>query len=160
MSTTIRFKPVSAVVFGLAVAVAAYVAPAMAVQAFDPYGIWVREESGTTFDFYNCDNKLCAKVVGVSKPEEKAGIGQVILRNAAKTKDNHWEGDIFNTRDGKTYSGKVILENPNELTLEGCLLGFLCKGETWTRSPDQAGASTPGGKPVAPAFKVTPTAAH
>jgi uncharacterized protein (DUF2147 family) len=135
--------------------IAGLVAPAAAVEAFDPYGIWVREESGTKFDFYNCDNKLCAKVIAVAKPEEKSGIGTVILRNAAKTKDNRWEGEIFNSQDGKTYTGHVILEKADELILEGCLMRILCKGETWTRSADQTGASTPGGKPVTPAFKAS-----
>ena len=132
---------------------------ATAAQAFDPWGVWIREEGGTKFDFFNCDNKLCAKVVEVEKPEEKSGIGTVILRNAEKKSDNYWAGEIFNPRDGKTYTGKVKLEKANELTLQGCLMGFLCKGETWTRAPDQKLASTPGGKPVGPPFKATPTSA-
>lgn len=146
MSNALRFP----------LALATLIGAATAAHAFDPWGVWIREEGGTKFDFYNCDNKLCAKVVEVEKPEERSGIGTVILRNADKKSDNNWAGEIFNPKDGKTYTGKVKLEKAGELTLSGCLLGFLCKGETWKRDPDQKLASTPGGKPVGPAFKATP----
>ena len=106
------------------VAIALLIGAATAAQAFDPWGVWIREEGGTKFDFYNCDNKLCAKVVDVTKPEERNGIGTVILRNAEKKSDNNWAGEIFNPRDGKTYTGKVRLETylvrlPHGLPLQG-----------------------------------------
>ena len=142
-----------ATVFRMSLVAVALAAAVSSAQAFDPWGIWARDDGGTKFDFYNCDSKLCAKVVAVPKNEDPSGIGTVILRNAKKDGDNHWGGEIFNPRDGKTYTGKVQLEKANELTLSGCLMGFLCKGETWTRDPDQAKASTPSGKPSMPAFK-------
>ena len=145
------------IVTRLSFAAALLIGASTAAQAFDPWGIWIREEGGTKFDFYNCDNKLCAKVVYVEKPEEKSGLGTVILRNAEKKGDNNWAGEIINPKDGKTYTGKVKLEKANELTLQGCLLGFLCKSETWKKDPDQKLASTPGGKPVGPAFKASAT---
>ena len=150
MSTALRMSLTAALFLGAV----------SAAQAFDPWGVWVREEGGTKFDFYNCDNKLCAKVVDVQKPEEKSGIGTVILRNAEKKGDNNWAGEIFNPQNGKIYTGKVKLEKATELTLSGCLMGFLCKGETWHRDTDQKLASTPGGKPVGPAFKASPTSSH
>ena len=125
-------------------------------SAFEPYGIWVREESGTVFDFYNCAGKLCAKVIEVSKDEEKQAIGTVILRSATRDTHGIWRGDIFNTDDGKIYSGAVTVEKANELKLEGCLLRYLCKSELWMRAPDQAKASTPGGKPAMPAPAAKP----
>ena len=137
----------------MSLAVTLLLAAAPAAHAFDPWGIWARDDGGTKFDFFNCDNKLCAKIVDVPKGEERGGIGAVIVRNAEKKGENYWAGEIFNPQDGKTYTGKVKLEKANELILEGCLLGFLCKGETWKRDPDQKLASTPGGKPVGPPFK-------
>ena len=141
-------------VFGAALAVAT---PAL---AFEPWGVWVREESGTKFDFYNCSNKLCAKVIDVGKPEEKKAIGTVILRNATLDKEGVWRGEIYNTQDGKTYKGGVTVEKPNELTLEGCLIIFLCKSEIWKRAEDQSKASTPGGKPAMPAPPAKPGLGH
>lgn len=128
------------------------VGAASAAQALDPWGVWVRPDGGEKFDFYNCGGNLCAKLVDVEKEEDRGGVGFVVLRNAAKTAENNWKGDIVNPQNNKTYIGKVILQKPGELILEGCLIGFLCKGETWTRAPDQKLASTPGGKPQKPAY--------
>lgn len=117
----------------------------------DPYGVWLRAESGTIFDFYNCASKLCARVIAVAKPEEQAAVGTVILRNAALNEKGEWVGDLFNTENGKIYAGTITVKKPTELTLKGCLIAMLCKSETWQRAPDQSAASTPGGKPVMPA---------
>ena len=148
------FGAAKVLVFGAALAAAT---PAL---AFEPWGVWVREESGTSFDFYNCAGKLCAKVIAVSKPEEKDAVGTVILRNAALDKEGVWRGEIYNTENGNIYQGGVKVEKANELTLEGCLIRYLCKSETWRRAEDQAKASTPGGKPAMPAPSAKPGLGH
>ena len=147
-------SPTKALVFCVALSAAT---PAFAI---DPWGVWVREKSGTSFDFYNCAGKLCAKVIGVTKPEEKKAVGTVILRNAVLDDEGVWRGEIYNTEDGKTYKGGVKLEKANELTLEGCLISFLCKSETWKRAPDQTKASTPAGQPPMPAPSPKPGLGH
>lgn len=89
-------------------------------------------------------------------------------KNAANDK---WAGQVYNAKDGKFYKSTIKLgDTADELEIEGCVLGFLCGGQTWTRvgpsiasSPSnltakgalpKAGAAT-GGK-MAPA--ATPTA--
>ena len=128
--------------------------------ALDPYGVWLRMESGTAFDFYNCADKLCAKVIAVSKPADKKAIGTIILRNAVKNEDGDWTGDLYNTEDGKTYAGTISVKKPAELTLEGCLIKFLCKTESWKRAQDQSAASTPSGQPALPAPSSKPGLGH
>jgi Uncharacterized protein conserved in bacteria (DUF2147) len=49
------------------------------------------------------------------------------------TKPNLWEGEVYNAENGKTYTSKVSLTSPDVLRIEGCVLGFLCGGENWTR---------------------------
>jgi hypothetical protein len=44
-----------------------------------------------------------------------------------------WSGEVYNAEDGKTYSGNITGQGANALRLEGCVMGFLCKGQTWTR---------------------------
>ncbi|MDE2361746.1 MAG: DUF2147 domain-containing protein [Hyphomicrobiales bacterium] len=145
----------------LIVSIAA-MAPALAApaQTLSPYGLWRRAESGTTFDFYNCAEKLCAKVISVAKPEEKNAIGTVILRNAVQNDEGDWEGALYNTRDGKTYNGTISVKKPTELTLTGCLISFLCKSEKWERAKDQSAASTPNGQPAMPAPSLKPGLGH
>jgi len=51
--------------------------------------------------------------------------------NAAKDK---WSGQIYNAKDGKFYKSSIKLgDTTNELEVEGCVLGFLCGGQTWAR---------------------------
>ena len=146
----------------LIVALMAAASPVMAApgQPLEPYGVWLRMESGTAFDFYNCADKLCAKVIAVTKPEDKKAIGTVILRNAVKNEDGEWAGDLYNTQDGKTYAGTIAVKKPTELTLTGCLISILCKSETWQRAKDQSAASTPNGMPPMPAPPVKPGLGH
>ena len=104
-----------------------------AATAADPYGTYVRPSTGGQVQFYDCGGKLCGKVVKASDPTKKDTVGKVILNGAAKSGDNAWKGDLLNLDDGKTYTGTLTLLNAKELKLEGCVLGVLCKGETWKK---------------------------
>lgn len=44
-----------------------------------------------------------------------------------------WNGEIYNSEDGRTYQGRISLTAPDTLRVEGCVLGFLCGGEDWHR---------------------------
>lgn len=111
----------------------AAVGSAASVETHDPRGLWLRPEGEVQFSFYDCKNRLCAKVVAAKNPEDRAAVGTIILRGAAKTGPNEWKGKIFNAEDGKTYDGVITMNNATELTLKGCLWGVLCSDETWTR---------------------------
>jgi uncharacterized protein (DUF2147 family) len=122
-------------------AAAALIAPSAAVAADTPiYGVWVREGHPTDkLEFYDCAGKLCAKG---TQPMLDGSPAPEILRKAAKTAPNNWKGDLFNPEDGKTYTGKIAYEPPDQLTMTGCLVAFLCQSETWTRvsGPPKAAA--------------------
>jgi uncharacterized protein (DUF2147 family) len=114
--------------------------PAYAGEAI--YGVWIRGgHEDEKLDFYDCEGQLCAKAA-VPPPDGSPAV--LILRHAAKTAPNQWKGPIFNPENGKLYSATVTLDKPNEMTLKGCLIAFLCQSETWTRDttapPDKAGA--------------------
>lgn len=103
-------------------------------HAASPYGTWVRPSTGTKVNFYDCGGKLCAKIVGVTDASKKGTVGTVIMKGAAKTGENKWEGNLLNTDNGNTYSGYVTLSGGG-LTLQGCALGgIVCTGETWQRA--------------------------
>jgi hypothetical protein len=61
----------------------------------------------------------------------------------AQTKTNQWDGQIYNSQDGHTYSANVSLVDTNTLRVQGCFLGFLCGGENWTRVEAQDTLGTP-----------------
>jgi uncharacterized protein (DUF2147 family) len=103
-----------------------------AASAAEPYGTWVRPSTGTQVNFYDCGGKLCAKIVAVKDPSRQKEVGTVIMKGAAKSGDNKWEGDLLDAETGKVYSGVVTLEGPRALNLKGCFL-MICKGETWRK---------------------------
>lgn len=115
------------------VATALAAGPAASAGSNDPHGFWLRPEGEVQFNFYDCDGKLCAKVVAAKNAEDRASIGTVILRGAKQTGPNEWKGKLFNAEDGKTYDGVITVKTPTELVLKGCLWGVLCSDETWTR---------------------------
>lgn len=116
----------------LRVAMAAALCAPTAAHAVDAiYGVWVREgHPDDKLEFYDCSGKLCAKA---TEPMPDGSPAPQVLKNAAKTTPNHWEGDINDPESGKTYIGKIALESPTSLTMTGCLVAFLCQSETWTK---------------------------
>jgi uncharacterized protein (DUF2147 family) len=44
-----------------------------------------------------------------------------------------WEGQVYNAKDGQLYSSTIKPVGTDQLEIQGCVLGFLCGGETWTR---------------------------
>jgi hypothetical protein len=52
-----------------------------------------------------------------------------------------WSGEVYNAKNGKIYDASIRLAGPDSLKIEGCVLGFLCGGETWARYRAAAEAS-------------------
>jgi len=70
-------------------------------------------------------------------------IGMPILLDMKPTSSaNRWEGEIYNAEDGKIYSGSIALNSENVLRIEGCVLGFLCGGQNWSRAKCEEAASS------------------
>jgi uncharacterized protein (DUF2147 family) len=112
--------------------------PAAATEIF---GIWARDGHPTDkLEFFDCGGKLCAKGIF---PMRDGSPPPLVLRYAAKTGPNSWKGDLYNPEDGKTYTGKISFDSPNQLTLSGCLVAFLCQSETWTRLSGPPKAAPP-----------------
>jgi hypothetical protein len=44
-----------------------------------------------------------------------------------------WEGQVYNAKDGQLYSSTIKPAGTDQLEIQGCVMGFLCGGETWTR---------------------------
>lgn len=78
-------------------------------------------------------------------------LGLSILEGMRSTGSDSWAGQIYNADNGKTYSAKVKLLSPTSLLVEGCVMGFLCGGETWTKVKEHAAdcPEAPSATPVA-----------
>ncbi len=66
-----------------------------------------------------------------------------------------WEGQVYNAKDGQLYSSTIKPVGTDQLEIQGCVLGFLCGGETWTRVappiPSSPANSMAKGAPKSPA---------
>lgn len=100
-------------------------------SAAEPYGTWTRPSTGAHVSFYQCDNKLCAKIVSVKDASHAALVGTVIINGAKQVGNNQWKGDLLDPEAKKTYDGTITL-NGGKLKLEGCVMALLCEDEYWT----------------------------
>ena len=88
------------------------------------YIVWTKNAPAGATDKNNPDPaKRNRPVIGL----------QMITMKAAAAK-NRYEGEIYNGEEGKVYTGSIQLVNDMTLRIEGCVLGFLCGGQNWTRA--------------------------
>ena len=77
----------------------------------------------------------------------KSFIGTKLLSDMKPKSENRWEGEVTNPKNGKVYQSFMSLKTDNVLRIEGCVLGFLCGGQDWTRHtaplPTTTGAAPP-----------------
>src|SRR5688572_19763901 len=108
--------------------------------AADPIGDWLVKDGYAHIRIDNCAGKMW----GIVSWERKAGfdlenpdptkkgrptLGMPILLGMKPTQPNLWEGEIYNSQNGKTYDAKISLVDENTLKLQGCVLGgFFCGG--------------------------------
>jgi uncharacterized protein (DUF2147 family) len=70
-------------------------------------------------------------------------IGLPILMAMKPASEGRWEGEVYNAENGKTYTSRIWLKSEDVLRIEGCVLGFLCGGEDWTRTKLETPAPAP-----------------
>lgn len=121
--------------------------------AANPEGTWLSGDGGTKVHISNCGGKLCGKVVWLQEPiDKKTGkpktdalnpdpgkqsrpmIGLQVVHGLAPNGPNKWSGQIYNADDGKTYAANMQMQGDDAAKVEGCVLGILCKGQTWKRA--------------------------
>jgi uncharacterized protein (DUF2147 family) len=123
--------------------VLASVAPALAA---DPTGDWRVADGVANIRVAQCNGSMW----GVVAWEKEAGgrdtnnpdatkktrptLGMPILIDMKKKAGaDRWEGQVYNAKDGQLYSSTITPTGTDQLEIRGCVLGFLCGGETWTR---------------------------
>jgi uncharacterized protein (DUF2147 family) len=146
MEDTMRTSCLAAVVLG---ALGAGL-PGPVLAAAEPMGDWLVADKVAVVRVMPCapsQPALCGYIVwtkgpaGTDKnnpdPAKRSrgviGLATILNMKPAATA-NKWEGEIYNAEDGKTYSGSIALVSDNVLRIEGCVLGFLCGGQNWTRT--------------------------
>jgi uncharacterized protein (DUF2147 family) len=113
--------------------------------AAEPVGEWLVEDGTARIAIDNCDNHLWGVIswekgppgVDTENPDPalkaRPTMGMPILLGMEQKKPNEWDGEIYNSDNGKKYSSTVSLKAPNTLHVQGCVLGILCGSQDWTR---------------------------
>jgi uncharacterized protein (DUF2147 family) len=141
--------------------------------AADPTGEWMVANGHAKIKIENCGKGLWGVVSWEQRPggrdiknpdpakRDRPTLGMPILLDMQPSEPNEWAGHVYNAENGKTYEAHISLTNPDSLRIEGCVLGFLCGGESWTRvaEPDDAqdGAQTGARAGAAPPSSRTAT---
>lgn len=138
--------------FALAVLVALAVSVSGVSAATPAIGTWLSADGGTKVRISDCGGKLCGKVVWLSdsagadgKPKtdrfnedqskrSRPLLGVTVVQGMAPNGENKWSGKIYNADDGKTYDAHVTVISAGAMNVQGCVLGFLCKSQKWTRA--------------------------
>ncbi len=151
-------------------------APALAL---DPTGDWKVADGVANIRVAQCNGSMWGAVAWELKPggrdknnpdvskQNRPSLGMPILIDMKKKPDvDQWEGQVYNAKDGQYYSSTIKPVDPDHLEIQGCVLGFLCGGETWTRVagpiPSSPANSMAKGAPkttAAPPKTATPAAA-
>jgi uncharacterized protein (DUF2147 family) len=136
------------------VAVLGLSGPALAAE---PVGDWMVADKMAVVRVTPCGEAFCGNLAWTKGPpgtdqnnpdpakRNRSVIGMPILLDMKPAGANRWEGEIYNANDGKIYSGSIALSNENLLRIEGCVLGFLCGGQNWSRAKcEETGSATVG----------------
>lgn len=121
------------------------VSPAPAGSSPAPTGEWLVADRVARIKIVDCNGHLWGVVAWEARPggtdqrnpdpqlRSRPTLGMPILLDMTPTSPNKWEGQVYNSQNGKTYSASISLSDPNTLRIQGCVFGFLCGGENWTR---------------------------
>jgi uncharacterized protein (DUF2147 family) len=118
-------------------------APALAL---DPTGDWKVADGVANIRVAQCNGSTWGAVAWEQRPggkdehnpdvskQNRPTLGMPILIDMKKKPGvDAWEGQVYNAKDGQYYSSTIKPVDPDHLEIQGCVLGFLCGGETWTR---------------------------
>ena len=144
-----------------------------AALAADPTGDWRVADGVANIRVAQCNGSIWGAVAWEKTPggrdsnnpdaskQSRPSLGMAILIDMKKKAGvDAWEGQVYNAKDGQLYSSTIKPVGTDQLEIQGCVLGFLCGGETWTRvgppipsSPTNSMAKGAPKNPASPAPK-------
>jgi uncharacterized protein (DUF2147 family) len=118
-------------------------APALAA---DPTGDWKVADGVANIRVAECNGSMWGVVAwekepggrdshnpDVSKQSRPTLRMPILLDMKKKPGADAWEGQVYNAKDGQSYSSTIRPIGSDQLEIRGCVMGFLCGGETWSR---------------------------
>ena len=148
-----------------------------AALAADPSGDWKVADGVANIRVAQCNGNMWGAVAWEKMPggkdknnpdaakQSRPTLGMPILIEMKKKSGvDAWEGQVYNAKDGQLYSSTIKPVGTDQLEIQGCVLGFLCGGETWTRVgppiPSSPANSMAKGAPKGAPGAASKTAGH
>ena len=114
--------------------------------AADPTGDWKVADGVANIRVAQCNGDMWGVAAWEKVPggkdknnpdtakQSRPTLGMPILIDMKKKPGvDAWEGEVYNAKDGQNYSSTIKPVGTDQLEIQGCVLGFLCGGETWAR---------------------------
>lgn len=114
--------------------------------AADPTGDWRVADGVANIRVAQCYGSMWGAVSWEKQPggrdqnnpdvskKNRPTLGMATLIDMKKKPGvDQWEGQVYNAKDGQLYSATITPVGSDQLEIKGCVMGFLCGGETWTR---------------------------
>jgi uncharacterized protein (DUF2147 family) len=144
--------------------------------AADPTGDWRVADAVANIRVAQCNGSMWGAVSWEKEPggrdeynpdaskKTRPTLGMATLIDMKKKPGaDQWEGQVYNAKDGQLYSATITPVGTDQLEIKGCVMGFLCGGETWTRVgppiPSSPVNSMAKGAPKSPTGALPKTAA-
>jgi uncharacterized protein (DUF2147 family) len=120
-------------------------------QADKILGTWLSADKKAHIEMYKSNNIYYGKISWLSQPNDpttgkpqldtknqdaskrsQSVLGSILFSDFKYDDGEYTGGKIYDIRDGKTYAGKLWLNDDGTLSMRG-YIGFLYSTETWTR---------------------------
>lgn len=122
--------------------------------ATDPiFGRWVVEDGKAVIELAPCGDEACGRLVWLQSPWDSRGApkrdennpdpslrhrplcGLRLVTGLERADDGSWQGgEIYSTRDGRSYGIKITPDGDGRLAVRGYLgISLLGKTQSWTR---------------------------
>ena len=122
----------------------------------DVIGQWYNEEKDAVITIFEDGKKLSGKITWMKFPNDENGnpktdplnpdknlrsrarLGMIMMHNFTHIEGNKWDdGELYDPKKGKTYSGMITLTDKNTLDLRGYIgFSFIGRTSTWKRKLD------------------------
>lgn len=112
-------------------------------QAQDPSGTYLSESGETRVRIAKCGQAYCGTIISVQgEPKDvnnpdsslkgRSLVGIQMISDIRPSGEG-FTGQLYNYKDGRTYSGKMTFVGKS-MQLSGCVLGgLICRSQTWAK---------------------------
>lgn len=123
----------------------------------DPSGTWLTEDGRARVRLERCGPKqeqICGYVVWMKVSADAKGqpltdrnnpdlakrlrplLGHQLILGLRPNSEGHYDGQIYNAENGKSYDVSLWRETADTLKVRGCMLALFCATQTWPQTLD------------------------